>query len=349
MANESFTLRLIFEGICALVPDSPFFVYEEDQFLPGTPSSVTVLLPDLRSPKLADWEDANPQVPVAEPFYRPSHAPVLILSPHDLVKQTPDFRVDAKFYDPVSSRLRLLHVLDNEIVSLDGLEWPPLTFEHQIPDPVTSKLPDKGGDDRSLWWVPRMSDISPMHQWCRKELVSLGRDDLAANQIAARLVVGGGHLSIAAFNSKGEAFWKVGSVSRDANGNLLQAESGWQRAIGNVLACEIQVPTPELDVSFDESDEGATITLGPRKPGGTVEVTIANAELENIIMPAASTAPPWVKPFLPDTDFQGYYPLTTGAQTKPWPVPLESSEAGTQYKPCPITAFTGVSQARRKS
>jgi hypothetical protein len=338
---RSFTLRLVLEGLCALVPDRPFFEKEGKKIVPGSPSSVTLFLPEARSPRLGDWEEMSPYWPVSTPAasYGPPHAPVFIVSPHDIRSADTDFAVDCRFTDPLTSKPQQLHVLDNELVSFNGFTWPSLSFEDQIPDPVTDPLPTPDVNDESLWWIPRMSEISQGHQWCSKKLLRLKPKNFYANHIAARLQLQGGHLSVTDFNHKGEAYWTFGKVWRTADGKLQKGLSKWQRAIGNVLACEIPIQAAEVKVSFESADKQTTLTLGPRRPGGTVEVKMANAELENLVLTAPS--PPWVRPLLPDVDFQSYYRLTTGRLTKPWLVPLKSTMPGMKEKPCPMVALSG--------
>src|SRR4051794_35284147 len=82
----TFSLQVVLEGICCLVPDSPFFEFDPavQKATPGTPSRVTVLLPDLRQPGLASWSTEG------FPVFRAPHWPVLSFNLAD--------------YDPTSTR-----------------------------------------------------------------------------------------------------------------------------------------------------------------------------------------------------------------------------------------------------
>ena len=344
--SHGFTLRLVVEGVCAVVPDHAFFEQRDGKDVPGKPTSVTILLPDKRATQIADWEKESPYWPVDSPCYSPPHAPVLILSPGDIHDYSETF-TDGKFTDLAGPRPhpRIVHVLDNQELTLGGFQWPPLTFECQIPCPPSSALPTQGVDARSLWWVPRMSEISPHHQWCRKSLLKDPPKKFYKDGIAARLHLAGGHLSVARFNHEGKAYWQYGEVTRDQDGNLQLPTSGWvwNKAIGNVLHCDIRVPAPEVLLKLQDADTKSEVTLRPRRRGGRVEMTIANAELENVLLKLSSDTV-WSKPPLPDVDFQAFYRFTTG-RTKdpkyPWLVPLESSMPGAVEKPCSGLAMSG--------
>src|SRR5258708_35364966 len=82
--SDGFTLRLVLEGICTWVPDSPFFKQRHGKPVPGNPTSLTIMLPEQRATQIADWEESSPYWPVDDPCYSPPHAPVLILTPGDL-------------------------------------------------------------------------------------------------------------------------------------------------------------------------------------------------------------------------------------------------------------------------
>jgi hypothetical protein len=339
--ERGFTLRLVFEGVCALVPDSPFFEDDCGTPVPGTPSSVTVLLPDLRSPRIAAWEEESPvwPLPPGEKIsYCPPHAPVLLLSPGDIRRRDRGFIIAGRFEDPVTLGPRLVHILGQESVSLNFPKWPRLTFESQI---ATKNVPTPGTDDSSLWWIPRMSELSPDHQWCYKKLLTDQPGQFGKHKIAARLRLEGGHLAVVDFNQQGKAVWTFGDVSRDQHGGLNETPyNDWKRAIGNVLSCTIQVPGPAVELEFTTADESAKLSLGPPRPGDIVEVKIANAELENLVFEPPS--PPWIRPVLPDADFETYYRWTTGGYRRPSRVPLKFKGPGIHEKPCCMVALSGT-------
>lgn len=341
--SHGFTLRLVVEGVCTWVPDHAFFEQRGGKPVPGKPTSVTVLLPDRRATKIADWEEQSPYWPVDSPCYSPPHAPVLILSPGDIHDTSQTF-IDGKFTDLTGPRPhpRVVHLLDNQELSLGGFEWPPLTFEGQIPCPPSSALPTQGVDDRSLWWVPRMSEISPHHQWCKNSLLKAPPKKFPQKGIAARLHLPGGHLSVARFNYDGTVYWRYGEVTRDEDGTLHTPTSGWKwnKAIGNVLHCDIHVLATELRLELQGASVKYEVTLRPHRRGGRVEMTIANAELENVVLKLSSDTV-WANPPLPDVDFQSFYPFTTGGRRAPWVVPVERSEPGVGEKPCSGLALSG--------
>jgi hypothetical protein len=355
MSNGTgFTLRLVFEGICAFVPDTPFF-YRDGQGKPqaGEPSSLAVLLPDVRSADIADWE-TYPAPMVTNPCYRASHAPLLSLNPGN-VAGSDGMLVDGFFNDPLTGEMRVLHVLDHEAMTFatDGSKWPRLSFESTIPDPDTQPLPGTCPQlRRSLWWLPRLSEISPPHQYCDKRLLTASPREFPALGLACRIDIPGGHLSIAAFNKDGTQSWNYTSVTRKADGTLEfppPEKWVWLKAIGNEIRCEIEIADTEVVLNLEDPDAGdgdkASATLRPAAGGKVVEVRIANAELDAVVLRPESLPP--ATP-LPDADFQAFYPFTTGKETKPWPAPIFSSESdrpGFVLKPCSGAAFSGSREA----
>jgi hypothetical protein len=346
--SDGFTLRLVLEGICTWVPDSPFFEQLDGKPVPGNPTSLTILLREKRATKLADWEERSPYWPVkTAPCLSPPHAPVLILSKRDMHDWTDTFSIDGKFTaltgPPPHSRV--VHVLDYQELSLGDFQWPPLTFECQIPCPHDAEKPTMGVDDRSLWWLPRMSEISPLHQWCDAALLKAPLREFKKRKIAARLHLPGGHLSVAGFNSAGEYYWVFGKVTRDKEGKLYpppKSDWVWKKAIGNVLHCDIPIRGSEVRLNLKDSSTRSHVTLRPRQRGGRVEVTIANAELENVVLNLDSEVV-WADPVLPDVDFQAHYPFTTGPGDTPWAVPFERlpDDHGAVLKPCSGAALSG--------
>jgi hypothetical protein len=158
MLAMTFTLQVVLEGICLLVPDSPFFNRDPVTTLPvrGNPSQVTVLLPDLYQPGLASWSTAD------QPVIRAPHWPVLIFN--------------LAHYDPSSTRSidmvtkSLSSGAEQGIILLDGehltLSSPPARppFKPDLTIPNRIDFPDLSAGSRelnSLWWVPQMLQLSP--------------------------------------------------------------------------------------------------------------------------------------------------------------------------------------------
>ena len=343
--GDGFTLRLVFEGICAFVPDSPFFYRDgQGKSQAGNPSSLAVLLPDVRSAGIANWE-TQPAGKVEDPCYRASHAPLLSLNPGNVAGSS-GMLVHGFFNDPQTGEMRVLHVLDNEALTFgDGTSvWPQLSFESTIPDPETLPLPGTCPQLRSsLWWLPRLSEISPAHQWCDARLLTAPPAKFKELGVACRIDVPGGHLSTAAFNKDGTEFWNYGSVTRGADGKLQYPPDDlqvWRKAIGNEILCEIEIPDTEVVLNLvNKGGASASATLRPGADG-IVEVRIANAELDAVILRPESL--PSATP-LPDADFQAFYPFATASETTPWPAPLFSSDPrpGIHAKPCSGGAFSG--------
>jgi hypothetical protein len=347
--KESFNLRLLFEGVCAWVPDQPFFKEDADgAYAPGKPTMVTVLLPDRRRMRLADWEMRGDSKRVDRPSHMAAHTPVFTVWAKDVAgNKPPQGWTDATLIDPGTGRQRLLHVLDNQLISLRLDPWPKLRFVDDIPHDQGQKLPKK--DDRSLWWMPRMSEISPPDQWCDPSyLGDLSPFDLKKMDIAARLELKGGALSVDSFNGlKKPNWWSFGWAKRDRKGKLSTQKRGsltWNKAIGNRIACDIEVPGSSIEIDFqfkNKKNDVFPLVLAPSEAGEAVEVVIANAELEDLMLNAPPTRV-WGQPSLPDADFQAFYSLTRPAGSprktrRPGPVPIapNGTEVGlTGEKPC---------------
>lgn len=349
--KQSITLRVVFEGVCAFVPDRPFFVKDDNgESSAGDPSNLVVLLPDMRSASIADWEAGSKVWPVkTAPFFRAPHAPVLSLRTCDL-RDSSRLVVDGLVQDPATGTLRTLHVLDYEILTLQpGAEWEPLTFEAAIPEPESSQFPGPCAElRRSLWWQPRMSEISPPHQWGRSDLQTAGPDALEGLKLTSRIAIPGGHLSLAGFNSDATIYWDFGAVQRTAGNLDISTTTTWERCIGNQIACEARFPGTEVQLRIDgPSSHTQTVTLQPPSAGDVVEVRIANAELEDVVL--TPRPKPWTYPYLPSCDVQAVYRLTTAPDTKPWPVPLPAGPVGPREKPCPGMALSGWQAPREEN
>jgi len=344
--DKGFTLRLLFEGICAFVPDQPFF-YRDGQGKPqvGKPSSLAVLLPDARIAGIADWETQAPWS-VEKPCYRASHVPLLSLNPGNVAGSS-GMLVHGFFNDPRTGEMRVLHVLDNEALTFESgtAQWPRLSFESTIPDPEKPLPGDCPQLRRSLWWLPRLSEISPPHEWCDAGLLTASPKQFPDLGVACRIDLPGGHLSTAAFNKDGTESWEYGPLTRGAGGKLQYPPDElrvWRKAIGNEILCEIEIPDTEVVLNLeDDNGNKASATLRPGAGRKVVEVRIANAELDAVVLRPESL--PAATP-LPDADFQAFYPFATASETKPWPAPLSSSSSiqpGIHEKPCSGSAFSG--------
>jgi hypothetical protein len=157
--------------------------------------------------------------------------------------------------------------------------------------------------------------------------------------LTSRIAIPGGHLSLAGFNSNAETYWEFGAVQRTAGKLDISTDTTWERVIGNQIACEARFPGTEIQLRIDgRSYSSQTVSLKPPSAGDVVEVRIANAELEDVVL---TSRKPWTRPFVPSCDVQAVYPLTTARGTKPWPVPLPPTPVGPREKPCPGMALSG--------
>lgn len=355
-----FDLRILFEGLCGFVPDEPFFVRDTNEsYRAGTPSKLSVLLPDARVPGIGDWETGMPLNQLVGPIaFRSSHAPVLSLRPFD-VAAVRGLDLAGMVEDPVTGEARLVHVLDREEVTFtqDGGDWPRLGFTSAIPDQQDMPLPPKEQDvaqdpslyplRHSLWWLPRMAEIAAHHAWADQDLLDLSPSGFQARRLAARVIVPGGHLSIEQFNSDGTAYWNFGVAARDGKGVYQRPPAAtwtWKRAIGTVIQCKVRVPGDEVNIELYNYDKAhSSVTLRPRSENNDVEVAVLNAELESFVIKVDA---PWADQYLPDPEFQTLYTLSAAEKAAPRPVPVNTKiEAGTAYKPCSGGLFDGAGEA----
>jgi hypothetical protein len=353
-SGDGFTLRLVFEGICAYVPDEPFF-YRDDEGIshPGNPSRCTVLLPDASITGIADWEIF---LPIDDPCLRAAHAPILSFNPGD-VADSKGLSIQGYFNDPLTGEIRAVHVLRREALTFatSSGEWEGLSFEQKIPKYQPQPLPGRSSKlRRSLWWLPRMSEISPHHEFCNEDLLTAPPGDFKKLGLASRITVPGGRLSTLALNQDGAVYWNFAPVARDPDTKEIKVPSPgdltWKRAIGNRILCAIRVSGPEVELKLvRKGGRKASATLRPGIPGKAIEVRIANAELDALMLKPRSLP---LATRLPDADFQALYPLTAVAYQNPLPAPFDSStgkQPGIGAKPCSGVAFSGsgVSNQRK--
>jgi hypothetical protein len=297
--------------------------------------------------RLADWEMKPGLPPVAQPYHMPSHAPVFMVSPDSVQGALPQGWQNGRFQDPgdpTGNSPLLIHVLNNELITLGVDYWPRLTFAKAIPADQAQPRPADG--DRSLWWIPRLSEISPDDQWCAPEFLTAAPEEFEDLALAARLEIGGGALCVERFNGEDTPnVWSFGVTDRSQDGDLMLQSTRltWNRAVGNQIACSIEVPGPSIKISFLSGDLTSNLLLRPEGADRTVQVTIANAELENVVMKPPD--PVWAQPLLPDPDFQAFYSLAARQANRPQPVPVQKNGqtvlSGIGSKTCAQAAFSG--------
>jgi hypothetical protein len=330
----SFGLRILLEGVFALVPDSPFFKLEKGKIVNGKPKKATLLFPDLRSPGIASWSKEG------APVFRFPHWPFLAfdLLDYDQASTRP---IDMAMRDMDTGREYGVLVLDHEYLEIAYTDFmQPAKFEPDLTIPENLGYPDTSAGSpelTSLWWVPQMFELSAVH-----EEVDRANDPSPrtfrfglGNQLIAALTIERGRFFVRDFNriSIGGQIrpWDFGEVANGPN--------GVRRAIGNQLALELRGLESPVAFKLTHKEQG----VGPserklilRPPAGmrrNTEVRLANMEPEGLR--PASTADAIGTFVGGDPDFEPFYDLssTTGY---PRPVPLFPSEGGLgrENKPC---------------
>lgn len=315
----SFTLRVVFEGVCAFVPDIPIFDQNEvGDWIAAQPNSMTVLLPDLREPAEASYSTPQKRV------FRHSHFPVLEFD-NDLLDVAKSTR-SVHHLRKVGGTTRGYCLLDKEEIFLPSAGG--FSVDHTIP--ADHKVPSKK-DMESLWWVPRLRAISTNQGYWKVQKTKNPSPNVdLPKAIVAALKLAHGALRVIDFN-------------QDATGKLqnwrfaLPLKSGpgaWNRPIGTALALDLNVSTPEVAIELQVRKEGGVeartrLVFCPAVPQAVVTLRVLNVEIEKLFFPAGSFAVEGS----PDPDFEAFYNLTV--DPTPGPVPdLGAGQVGDETKPC---------------
>lgn len=369
----SYTFRVIFDGVCAWVPDHPFFPDEKSgtsQVHPGTlcANEVDVLLPDLSRAEL------NTQPAEGLRVFRSPHFALLKFDLPDLHRKTTR-RVDLVTRDISTQNEEGLLFLKREQIrfrlkaenatTFRFADWRP-TDASGAEEPAKPKSSDSqqvccccrkdasasDGPRRgievpcpkhqdqldSLWWMPRLQDIAPDYQRVRSEHLSTHFGPLP-EELQARVEIRGGFLKTYDFNRDvdGEPLpWRFLPANADTS------EAGkWNRAIGNRQALEffdVQGPvTIELKrIANDVHVTELVLDLPPGAHRPVLEVKVTNSEPESLFnVQDRLTAQ------LPDPDFEEFYYMHSDADEAVWkkggrPVPNPSGFGflGIEDKPC---------------
>lgn len=340
-----FTLRVIFEGVCAFVPSEPLFRNPRPtEHL----RQMNVLLPDLRLPEVAYWdrEHHGPSV-----FWRAPHLAFLDVEWESLSSKT-DARIDLDWLERSSRRKRAAFFFDQRRLRVEGGAGEPLHVE-QIR--CRGAVPATPEEQRSLWWLPRMSEIAPPFEWFPGDALRADRGDLPG--LAGSVQILEGRIYVQDYNRRRDNDeiqpWSFGPVARDAEGELVlppEDRAAWNRAIGNRIVWELAI---EESATFKLTDtEGRERSIVVRPPvgsdGAPIEVRVANAEPEVGLLGASPLFGALLEP-LPDPDFQVYYRLASGevepAEAHGWAVPLAPSNLfGQHEKPCSPALFSGFAE-----
>lgn len=355
----SYTFRVIFDGVCAHVPDHPFFSRCDEEpkgdkgvkWRPNTVNEVDVLLPDLTR------AEYNSQPVEGLRVFRSPHLALLQFSLPDLHRKTTR-RIDLVTRDiGTRDESGLLYLKREQIrfrlqaenaTSFRFADWSPADLDDDdrsrwwfdkpdhaihVPRPTAPKQLE------SLWWLPRLQEIAPKYAQVRPDVLSTHAGPFP-EELQARVEIKGGFLKTFDFN-------------RNVNGDpqpwrFLPAKepSGtgkWNRAIGNRQALEfydVRGPvTIELKrIANDVHTTELVLNLPPGAYRPVLEVVISNREPESLFgVQDRLTAQ------LPDPDFEEFYYMlsaeTDMQYARPVPNPLGFGLLGIRDKPCSPTAM----------
>jgi len=244
---------VVFDGVCAYVPNKRFFDYypDKEKFLSRIeasredaehkiqpPRSLAVLLPDLRRP----GKPHVPNVPLQFPPTRDPHFPLLQFNLKDLREGTTR-RVDLVCRDISSDNEEGNLFLRREQIrfKLDAENASTFSFADKIPDDPDQRRPDPGCPDEleSLWWL---TDIRRIVDDDNKDAAVVDPKFLPSYRgpfpdgLIARVECTGGRLRTFDFNRDldGEPLpWRFSPPGADA-----QCTGSWNRSLSNSVALE---------------------------------------------------------------------------------------------------------------
>jgi hypothetical protein len=367
----SYTFRVIFDGVCAYVPNKPFFVdqYEPKDPRPPKPSeastdpvpvssyqqkwcaadkvdSLAVLLPDLRTP-------ARPKLPKCSklnfPTFRAPHFPLLTFRLVDLREGTTR-RVDLVSRDISRQDEEGMLFLRREQIrfKLKAENASAFSFAGWTPKDPRQPLPklDQPEQLESLWWLPDLARIVDMKKEKFKPAALAKREVLPSYRgpfpdgLIARVECTGGRLRTYDFNRSVENLplrWRFAKPG-DAWG-----EGSWNRALANSVALEFFDVQNEVRIELRRLANEVVIeelVLAPA-PGASrpvVEIFISNREPDLLFQEEG-----FGRLTLPDVDFQPFYEMLSQFQKDvsdlPIPHPAKSSFFGIREKPCAGTVM----------
>ncbi|HEX5720083.1 MAG TPA: hypothetical protein VF179_28260 [Thermoanaerobaculia bacterium] len=297
----AYTLRVLFSGLCAFVPNKPF-----DQ-LNDPPTEVTVLLQNLLRPKPLTLslptagpidEEIEESVTAASDdgsngsnFLEP-HFPVLELDLCDVHPQSlrkPDLRREETgkggcflFGEEISFDLNLKKGQKRRL---------------RIPDDPTfhprgQQAEETRFDKESLYWLARLDKASPGN-FVDPELLTEPLSLVGNPPILTRLKLTHGFLRVSKLSDKVCEFHPP------------DPQRPYRQKIATELALDIEgITGPVVIVGRDPNGVEKRLTLTPVKSPGLVEIRIQNRELDSLLGIPNLLMPPDEKP-----DFEVFYSL----------------------------------------
>lgn len=354
----AYTFRVIFDGVCAYVPDVRFFEKDEDT---GTfyarnkadqedpklklPRSLTVLLPDLRRP-------GTPKVPnyprLNFPIFRDPHFPLLTFRLGDLREGTTR-RVDLVCRDVSRQDEEGLLFLRREQIrfTMRAENADTFSFADVIPQDQGQSIPDPSSPDQleSLWWLTDLGRIVDNNKatLVKPEFLSSYRGPFPEGLIA-RVECMGGRLRTYDFNRDLDGVplsWRFATPDADPK------DLGyWNRALSNSVALEFFDVRDEVHIELkrlanEVIEEELVLAPAPGASRPVLEIHISNREPDLLFQEEGFS-----RSGLPDMDFQPFYELSQVSEDEipslPIPNPGRTTFFGIREKPCAGTVMDGM-------
>lgn len=332
----SYTFRVIFEGICGFVPDTPFFVQKDGKWEPGKPSEVSVLLPKCQVARAAPWKDAGVRV------VREAHWPVLTVEASRLQATNAPRNPDLKWHGRIKVSINgeevekeadwATFLLDEEKVRFVLSDCQSnLRVDTKIPTDPTTPDERPGGDSGSLWWLPRLAEISPQDRKASSVLKPAPAQKVH-DSLAAAVEVTAGRLSVVDFNRDKYGNPRTWSFTHPTK--WWSTKRYWKRPIGNTLALVLEQSATELKV---ELERGQVLSFGLRGDSTEpVQIFVSNMEVDDRLLQGRFRGSRDRDP-----DFQELYRLSSSG-SEVGPVPNAKAEpAGPRVDPCSPGGFDG--------
>jgi hypothetical protein len=272
----SYTLRVLFSGLCAFVPNRPF-----DQ-LDDPPTQVTVLLPNLLKPEPLDTN--SPSGTTLDPHY-----PLLGFDLSDLHPQSqrkPDLSREA-----TGKGACLLY---GEEISLElntpGNGHSKITIPSRPEaQPQANQVKATLADQDSLYWLSRLDKATPNH-FVNPKLLTIPLSQEDNPTLLARMKLDQGFLRAS----------RLSELVCDFHG-----ANGYVQQIATELALDITgVEGPSAIILRSADGRERSLTLTPVRRPGLIEIRIANLELDDFL-----GIPERMFPIRELADYQVFYKL----------------------------------------
>lgn len=329
------TFRMVFDGVCAFVPDTPLYEKNDSTFEPvkEPPKKLTVLLPDLGQAKRSEADSAA---------IRPAHFALMLFRMEDWRPESDRF-LDLQVRVPDGGVDKGVFVLRGDAISLER----PAGHHRTLSFETTKGAGATPRDDerRSLWWVPRFGEVGTRDGRFPSRLQPVQGQPLPS-ELAGAMTLDFGRVSTGGFNFPAESttqptVWSFRSAGMTSGGT-------WNRAVGNRIVVEINDLTAPLRLNFLQIQGGhelpsvATFSPPPGSRRSVVEVLVANAELEKLFERHNLFGAP--APSAQDPDFEAFYDLVGETDPERRFIPSLSSAMtafGPTTKPCAPTFASG--------